>query len=79
MTCRDCLDFLLRYLDGELPAEERERFEGHLSRCPPCDRYLRQYQTTVAASKAACVGPDAALPADVPEELIAAILKSRRG
>lgn len=78
MTCRECLDFILGYLEGDLPADERETFERHLANCPPCECYLRQYKTTVAAAKAAFTAPEAGLPADVPEELIAAILKSRR-
>jgi anti-sigma factor RsiW len=78
VTCREFIDFIMSYLDGELPGEQREPFERHLSRCPACDRYLRQYQATVTAGKAAFLSPEAAVPADVPEELIAAILQSRR-
>jgi anti-sigma factor RsiW len=78
VTCREFIDFIMSYLDGELPGEQREPFEHHLSRCPACDRYLRQYKATVAAGKAAFTAPDAAVPDDVPEELIAAILHSRR-
>lgn len=78
MTCRELIDFLMSYLDGELPEDVRAPFEHHLSRCPPCARYLRQYETTVAAGKAAFADADCDVPADVPEELISAILQSRR-
>lgn len=78
MTCREFIDFLMDYLDGELPAGVQAPFEHHLSLCPACDRYLRQYKATVIAGKMAFSDLDAAVPDDVPEELIAAILDSRR-
>jgi anti-sigma factor RsiW len=78
MTCRECAEFILRYLDGELPAEEHALFERHLSRCPPCGRYLDQYRLTVTAGKVACAEANGAAPGDVPEELIQAILQSRK-
>lgn len=78
MTCRELIDFLMSYLDGELPDDVRAPFEHHLSLCPPCDRYLRQYKATVAAGKAAFANTDADVPADVPEELIHAVLQSRQ-
>lgn len=78
MTCRELIDFLMSYLDGELPDDVRAPFEKHLSLCPPCACYLRQYQATVAAGKAAFTDVDDEVPAEVPEELISAILQSRR-
>lgn len=77
MNCRECFEFILRYLDGELPPDEQSSFELHMSRCPPCRRYLDQYKVTVDAGKAACAETNA-VPGDVPEELIRAILESRK-
>lgn len=76
MNCRECSEFILRYLDGELPPDEQASFERHMAHCPPCERYLTQYKLTVKAGKKACAEHDAALPGDVPEELIRAILNS---
>lgn len=78
MNCRECSEFILRYLDGELAPEEHTSFERHMDRCPPCQRYLDQYKLTVKAGKAACAESDPAGPGDVPEELIRAILASRK-
>ena len=78
MTCREFTDFIMGYLDRELPSDVHTPFESHLTRCPACERYLSQYKATVAAGKAAFCEPDAEVPADVPEELINAILSSRR-
>ena len=41
MTCRDVVEFLMNFLDGELPEQERARFEEHLCCCPPCVTYQR--------------------------------------
>ncbi len=78
MNCQECSEFILRYLEGELDADEHSSFELHLDRCPPCRRYLDQYTLTVKAGKAACAESDPGGPGDVPEELIRAILQSRR-
>lgn len=34
---------LMRYLDGELPAGERERVEDHLERCTECRREVEMF------------------------------------
>ncbi|MGE0812651.1 MAG: anti-sigma factor [Vicinamibacterales bacterium] len=78
MTCREFIDFIMNYLDGELPTEVQTPFERHLSRCPACERYLRQYRATIAAGKAAYADDAGDVPGDVPEELVTAILESRR-
>ena len=79
MTCRDFADFLMEYLDGSLPSPARERFEEHLAECPDCVAYLATYQETVKLGKAACAQEDEALPAEVPNELVQAILAARSG
>ncbi len=78
MNCRELAEFILEYTTGELPAEVREVFELHLSRCDNCHEYLAQYKHTVDCERRAFESAPAPLPADVPEELIQAILKARR-
>ena len=75
MTCRECAEFLSDYLDGDLAVEVRQVFERHLSLCPNCVTYLEQFRATVVAGRAA-FGDEA--EAEVPEQLIQAILASRR-
>ena len=77
MTCRECAEFLSDYLDGELPVDVLAVFERHLSRCPNCEIYLAQFRTTVFAGRRA-FDEEADASAVVPEELIQAILASRR-
>ncbi len=77
MTCRELIEFLDRYRDGELAAEERTEFEAHLARCPYCVDYLESYERTVRLGQTRFRDPDAALPEGVPEELMAAIRAAR--
>jgi anti-sigma factor RsiW len=76
MTCRELIDFLAAYLEGELEPETRQRFERHLSVCKSCVDYLASYRETIRLGKQAC-GPDDALPEGVPSQLVDAILASR--
>ncbi len=77
MTCKDLIDFLMSYLDGELPEKETRQFEDHLGICVNCESYLESYKETVRLGKMICQ-PNEALPTDIPEDLVAAILEARR-
>lgn len=48
MDCSRLVQLLADYLDGVLPADQREALERHLGGCPDCDAFLRTYRTTVA-------------------------------
>lgn len=78
MTCQEMVDFLMAYLEGELPAQQRKTFDAHLGECPPCIAYLESYQETVRLGKAACQDPSGPVGDDVPERLVQAILAARR-
>jgi anti-sigma factor RsiW len=77
VTCREFADFIGDYLSGELPSGGRSAFEHHLAICPNCQKYLAGYAETVKLGKRAFVSDEAALPADVPEELVQAILDAQ--
>jgi anti-sigma factor RsiW len=78
MTCREIIDFLMQYLDGELVAEQRTVFEEHLGDCPECVCYIKTYQETVYLARAACPPDDPDCP-EVPEALVKAIVAACRG
>lgn len=78
MTCREFADFMADYLSGELPGEIRARFDEHLSVCPNCVTYLANYEQTTMLGRRAFKNDDPALPGDVPDDLVKAILASRR-
>ena len=77
MTCRELVEFLMDYLDGLLSEPERMCFEEHLGECPDCVAYLATYREAIRLGKEACTAGDS-IPADVPEELVRAILAARR-
>lgn len=76
MTCREVIDYLMNYLDGELPAPERAEFERHLAMCPPCIDYLDAYKQTIHLGREACCGGTDA-PSTIPDDLVKAILAAR--
>lgn len=78
MTCREFADFIMDYLAGELPADAREPFERHLSRCHNCHEYIAQYKGTIQAGRLAFQNPDDEVPAEVPEDLVKAVLAARK-
>lgn len=76
MTCREFTEFLDAWLDGALPADQRTAFEHHLSICRDCVVYLDTYRRTVDACRnLRATDP---VPAEVPEDLVAAILRARK-
>ena len=77
ITCREFEDFVQRYLDGDLEPKQNKVFERHLWLCRECREYLAAYQRTVEIGKAALGPADEAVPEDVPEDLVKAVLESR--
>ncbi|MBM4255999.1 MAG: hypothetical protein FJ147_08895 [Deltaproteobacteria bacterium] len=77
LTCREFINFIADYLAGTLSQNESHAFAYHLADCPECSQYLSSYQTTVLASHLAYADPEDAVPAEVPEELVHAILSAR--
>ena len=78
MTCREMVEFLTDYSNGELLPAQARIFEEHLDCCPPCLDYLETYKTTVRLGKAVCQIPDGPPPEDAPQELLRAILTARK-
>ena len=78
MTCRDFVEFIMAYLDGELDEAPRTTFEEHLSMCPHCKDYLATYEQTIRMGRKACAEPDDPVPEQVPDELVKAVLEARK-
>jgi anti-sigma factor RsiW len=76
LTCHDVTDFLADYAAGALSVDVASAFERHLERCPNCQVFLQQYRDSIAASRAALADGVPASPAEVPEELVRAIVNS---
>lgn len=79
LSCREFVDVILSYLDGELDPRRRELFEEHIRACPACFDYLDSYRRTVAMTGTAWdgCGADDTVPEEVPEELVRAVLAAR--
>jgi anti-sigma factor RsiW len=77
MTCRELSEFIVDYRSGNLSPEVHTDFEEHLVNCAGCLTYLRSYEETIRLAKGAYAHPEDPLPADVPEQLVQAILAAR--
>jgi len=47
ITCREVVEILNDYLEGELPDPERIRVQEHLSGCEGCTTILDEFRETV--------------------------------
>ena len=62
MSCQELVELVTEYLEGALPARERERFDRHLEGCPYCTNYLDQMRITIrmlGRLEAASISPEA--------------------
>ncbi len=76
MTCCQLIDeFLMLYLDGELPPDQRRAFDEHLCTCPECVAYIETYRVTVRVTRVCCCeAPDDGPCPPAPDRLVQAIL-----
>ncbi len=77
VSCREFVEFLDDYLAGALAGDRLVTFNDHLAACPSCVAYMKTYQEAVRLGKAALPPSEDPLPADVPEDLVQAILLAR--
>jgi len=77
MTCKEFVEFLWKYVAGELSESQRFTFDAHLSVCPDCVHYLESYRETMRLSGEAFAAGEAEVPADVPEDFVRAVLDAR--
>lgn len=77
ITCAEFESFVLSYLDGELPARQKSVFEWHLRICRECRDYLAAYKRTIELGREVLGPADDAVPEDIPEDLVKAILDAR--
>ena len=47
MECRDLVEAITAYVEGEMTAEDRARFDQHLAECAGCANYLIQIRETI--------------------------------
>jgi anti-sigma factor RsiW len=47
VTCIELVELVTEYLEGSMPADERTRFDAHVSGCEGCTTYLEQIRITI--------------------------------
>jgi predicted anti-sigma-YlaC factor YlaD len=47
VTCIELVELVTEYLEGSMAAEQRARFEEHVSECDGCTTYLEQFRVTI--------------------------------
>ena len=77
ITCRELIDFIMGYLEGTLPPEQKSDFERHLNVCPSCVAYLDGYRQTVELGRTAFAPSDASARGFAPDALLEAIRAAR--
>ena len=77
ITCREFEEFVARYLDDALSPREKSVFEWHLAICRECRDYLAAYRRSIELGRGVLGAAEEPVPADVPEDLIKAILDAR--
>lgn len=75
LSCQELVELVTEYLEGTLPAPERERFEAHLTICSPCRVYLEQMRQTINTLGRLT---EDAIPQDVRHELLEAFRSWKR-
>ncbi len=74
ITCREVVEsLLLDYLEGQLPASDRERFEQHLRGCDRCGPFVESYRQILQLLSRM---PDPAPPPEMVEATIAFVRES---
>ena len=54
-TCKDSIDSLVHFLDGELSPEDEAHLQEHLGGCPPCVDFVNTYRATSGMCRKALV------------------------
>lgn len=47
MNCSELVELVTDYLEGSMPADQRARFDEHVSGCDGCTTYLEQFRITI--------------------------------
>ena len=68
-SCQEMIEVVTNYLDAALPADERQRFERHLSYCAGCTTYVDQIRETVRQT--GMVPREESLPRALRDEIVA--------
>jgi anti-sigma factor RsiW len=71
LNCRELVELVTAYLEGDLSIGERKRFDAHLSGCEGCTMYVEQMRRTIELTGTLSVD-------DVSQEAQEALLRAFR-
>lgn len=71
-SCRDMVEYLSDYIDGELDGSLQDLIDRHRGDCPPCEAFIRTLTRTVEAVRSQPSEP-------LSEELKRALSRAIRG
>lgn len=77
-SCQQLEDFILDYLDGDLPPRQQIVFKLHLKLCRECRAYLAAYRQTIDVTKLVARSGGPRHPETMPDDLIKAIREARK-
>jgi len=69
LACRQVVELVTDYLEGDLPDAVRSAVERHLQTCPPCVTYIEQMRSTACSLRDV---PVESISPEVLEELVSA-------
>ena len=75
ITCKQFNEFLVDFVDDDLPPQIMQTVQYHLKICPTCRRHHHDYVETIKLSKAAGGGDEIV---KAPQDLVNAILIARQ-
>lgn len=75
LRCRDVIELLSDYVEGDLPEEKARAIESHLEICPQCVEYLASFRTAIALGKTATSDE---VCDELPDDLVRAVLERVR-
>jgi putative zinc finger protein len=78
VNCREALELMGEYVDGELGIWSRWRLRLHLWICRICRRYLSSYRATIRIAKSTREGLVDDVDDQIPDALTAQFLKAAR-
>ena len=77
LTCKEFNDFMVDYLEGDLPVWQKYMCWLHVKMCRECAYFIRQYRRVIVLGQNAFNSLDDPVPDSVPEELVKAAMAHR--
>lgn len=50
-NCRECVELLTDYLEGNLDQNTKQRLDDHLSACAPCINFVKTFEKSTDITK----------------------------